>query len=98
MAAIQRTGGSIANCRANDVKLAVDDALMLAECMGSEATVAYMTQKPDALDLAERALAICRGVKHVPQAKQRSVKTTVRLRQEQRFEPLPNDICKTDQP
>ena len=46
----------------------VDDALMLAECMGSEATVAYMTQKPDALDLAERALAICRGVKHVPQA------------------------------
>ena len=46
----------------------VDDALMLAECMGSEATVAYMTQKPDALQLAERALAICRGMKHVPQA------------------------------
>ena len=46
----------------------VDDALMLAECMGSEATVAYMTQKPDALELAERALAICRGMRHVPQA------------------------------
>jgi tetratricopeptide (TPR) repeat protein len=46
----------------------VDDALMLAECMGSEATVASMTQKPEARDLAERAVAICRGLKHVPHA------------------------------
>ena len=46
----------------------VDDALMLAECMGSEATVACMTQKPEALDLAERALAVCRGMKPVPDA------------------------------
>lgn len=44
----------------------VDDTLMLAECIGSEATVAYMTQKPEALGLAERALAVCRGLKHVP--------------------------------
>jgi len=44
----------------------VDDTLMLAECIGSEATVAYMTQKPEALDLAARALAVCRGLKHVP--------------------------------
>jgi tetratricopeptide (TPR) repeat protein len=46
----------------------VDDALMLAECMGSEATVAYMTQQPDALDLAQRALAACRKLKHIPAA------------------------------
>ncbi len=46
----------------------VDDVLMLAECMGSEATVAYMTQRPEALDLARRALALCRGMKPVPQA------------------------------
>jgi tetratricopeptide (TPR) repeat protein len=46
----------------------IDDTLMLAECVGSEATVAYMTQQPDALELAQRALALCRGMKHVPQA------------------------------
>ena len=42
----------------------INDALMLAECIGSEATVACMTQKPEALDLAVRALAVCRGMKH----------------------------------
>jgi HTH-type transcriptional regulator, quorum sensing regulator NprR len=46
----------------------VDDALMLAECMGLQATVAHLTQKPDALELAERALAICRGLQHSPPA------------------------------
>jgi tetratricopeptide (TPR) repeat protein len=46
----------------------VDDALMLAECMGSEATVAAITQQPEARELAEGALAICRGMKHVPDA------------------------------
>ena len=46
----------------------VDDRLMLAECMGSEATVASINQKPEALDLAVRALAVCRGLKHVPSA------------------------------
>jgi tetratricopeptide (TPR) repeat protein len=46
----------------------VDDVLMLAECMGSEATVACIAQKPEALDLAERALVICRGLKPVPEA------------------------------
>jgi tetratricopeptide (TPR) repeat protein len=46
----------------------VDDALMLAECMGSEASLAYMTQKPGATDLAERALAIVRGMAEVPRA------------------------------
>ena len=45
----------------------VDDTLMLAECMGSEAHVACMTQQPDAQQLAERALAVCRSLKPVPE-------------------------------
>src|SRR5665213_3007309 len=36
--------------------------------MGSEARVASMTQNPDALHLAEQALVVCRGMKHVPAA------------------------------
>lgn len=44
----------------------VDDGLMLAECLGSEASVAYMTQRPDAQKLAERALAVLRALKQVP--------------------------------
>ncbi len=46
---------------------AVDDKLMLAECLGSEATAAYQTQQTDARALAERALAICRSLNPVPQ-------------------------------
>ena len=46
----------------------VDDALMLAECLGLEASIAYMTQKPDAIELAEKALAVCRGMQSVPHA------------------------------
>ena len=46
----------------------VADTLMLAECMGSEATVACMAQKPEALDLAQRALVICRSMKPVPES------------------------------
>ncbi|TME57600.1 MAG: tetratricopeptide repeat protein [Chloroflexi bacterium] len=42
------------------------DILMLAECTGSQATLAYMTQKPEALELAERALALCRSLNPVP--------------------------------
>jgi tetratricopeptide (TPR) repeat protein len=44
----------------------VDDALMLAECMGYEAHIACLTQQPDAQQLAERALAACRRVNPVP--------------------------------
>ncbi len=47
---------------------AVDDPVMLAECLGFEANVAYMTQKPGAQQLAERALAICRRQQPVPQS------------------------------
>jgi tetratricopeptide (TPR) repeat protein len=46
----------------------VDDILMLAECMGAEANLAYMTQQPEALDLAKRALGACRSLKPVPAA------------------------------
>jgi len=44
----------------------VDDTLMLAECMGYEAHIACITQQPEAKDIAERALAICRGINPVP--------------------------------
>jgi transcriptional regulator with XRE-family HTH domain len=44
----------------------VDDRLMLAECMGYEAHIAGMTQQPEALALAEQALALCRSIKPVP--------------------------------
>jgi len=46
----------------------VDDTLMLAECIGAEATVAHLSQKPEARDLAEKALAICRSLKQPPAA------------------------------
>jgi tetratricopeptide (TPR) repeat protein len=45
---------------------AVDDQLMLAECLGSEASLAYLTQRPEAQNLIEQALAICRGFDPVP--------------------------------
>jgi tetratricopeptide (TPR) repeat protein len=55
----------------------VDDALMLAECMGSEARIASMTQRPDALELAERALVVCRALKHVPAATEARLLSTL---------------------
>ena len=45
----------------------VGDVLMLAECMGSQASLAYMTQQPGAVAIAERALALCRSLSPVPQ-------------------------------
>src|SRR5258708_38384841 len=42
------------------------DLLMTAECLGSEASAAYMMQDPGALALAEGALATCRSVNPVP--------------------------------
>ncbi len=42
------------------------DMLMTAECLGSEASAAYMMQDPGALALAEGALATCRSLKPVP--------------------------------
>jgi tetratricopeptide (TPR) repeat protein/DNA-binding XRE family transcriptional regulator len=42
------------------------DLLMVAECLGSEASAAYLMQDPGALTLAEGALATCRSLKPVP--------------------------------
>jgi tetratricopeptide (TPR) repeat protein/DNA-binding XRE family transcriptional regulator len=42
------------------------DLLMTAECLGSEASAAYLMQDPSALALAEGALATCRSLKPVP--------------------------------
>jgi tetratricopeptide (TPR) repeat protein/DNA-binding XRE family transcriptional regulator len=42
------------------------DMLMTAECLGSEASAAYMIQDPAALALAEGALATCRSLNPVP--------------------------------
>ena len=47
---------------------AIDDQLMLAECLGSEASLAYLTQQPGALELVERSLTIVRRFKPVPEA------------------------------
>jgi tetratricopeptide (TPR) repeat protein/DNA-binding XRE family transcriptional regulator len=42
------------------------DMLMTSECLGSEASAAYMMQDPGALALAEGALATCRSLNPVP--------------------------------
>lgn len=45
---------------------AVDDRLMLAECLGSEASMAYLTQRPGAVELAKQAISLCRSINPVP--------------------------------
>ncbi len=45
---------------------AVSDGVMLAECLGAEASLAYLNQRPEALALAEKALAVCRALEPVP--------------------------------
>jgi tetratricopeptide (TPR) repeat protein len=45
---------------------AINDGVMLAECMGAEASLAYLNQRPEALELAEKALAVCRSLRPVP--------------------------------
>jgi len=45
---------------------AVNDRVMLAECIGAQATLANMTESKDAVALAEQALAVCRRLKPVP--------------------------------
>jgi tetratricopeptide (TPR) repeat protein/DNA-binding XRE family transcriptional regulator len=42
------------------------DLLMVAECLGTEASAAYLMQDPGAMALAEGALATCRSLKPVP--------------------------------
>jgi tetratricopeptide (TPR) repeat protein len=60
----EEAAGLLAEARAHFE--AVNDDLMLAECLGSEASLASLTQRPDALALAEQALVICRKLKPVP--------------------------------
>jgi tetratricopeptide (TPR) repeat protein/DNA-binding XRE family transcriptional regulator len=43
------------------------DSLMTAECLGHEASAAYLLQDPAALGLAERALELCRTLRPVPE-------------------------------
>lgn len=45
---------------------AINDGVMLAESLGALAGLANLTQRPDALALAENALAVCRGLNPVP--------------------------------
>jgi tetratricopeptide (TPR) repeat protein len=45
---------------------AVNDGLMLAECIGAQASLASAMQSTDALALAEKALSVCRMLKPVP--------------------------------
>ena len=45
---------------------AVNDGVMLAECIGAQASLANMTQSSDAVALAESALRVCRALKTVP--------------------------------
>ena len=45
---------------------AINDGVMLAECLGAQATLAYMTRRPDSLQLAEKALEVCRSLDPVP--------------------------------
>jgi tetratricopeptide (TPR) repeat protein len=44
------------------------DLLMVAECLGTEASAAYLQQDPRALALAEEGLATARSIKPVPSA------------------------------
>jgi tetratricopeptide (TPR) repeat protein len=45
---------------------AADDKLMLAECLGAEASLVNLTQHPGGVDLAQRALALLRTLNPVP--------------------------------
>ncbi len=45
---------------------AINDGVMLAECLGAEASLAYLNRRPEALALAEKALAVCRALDPVP--------------------------------
>lgn len=46
---------------------AVNDGAMLAECLGVQAALANLTEPKEAVALAEKALAICRGLDPVPE-------------------------------
>lgn len=64
MAKPEEAGSLLAEARAHFE--AINDGAMLAECLGAEASVAYLNQRPDALSKAEKALSVCRSLKPVP--------------------------------
>ena len=64
MGQTERAEGLLAQARAHFE--AINDGVMLAECLGAEASLAYLNQKPEALALAEKALAVCRALDPVP--------------------------------
>jgi tetratricopeptide (TPR) repeat protein len=45
---------------------AINDGVMLAECLGAEAVLAAASRQRDAVELAERALQVCRSLSPVP--------------------------------
>src|SRR6202163_1212746 len=45
---------------------AINDGVMLAECLGAEASLAYLNQQPEALALPEKALRVRRALDPVP--------------------------------
>ena len=49
---------------------AVSDGVMLAECIGAQAAIATLSEPKEALELAEKALTICRGLKPAPEPTQ----------------------------
>jgi tetratricopeptide (TPR) repeat protein len=60
----ERAAALLAEARAHFE--ALNDGLMLAECIGAQASLANTSQSSDALALAEKALAVCRSLKPVP--------------------------------
>ena len=60
----ERASALLADARAHFE--AVDDGVMLAECIGAQAALASSMQSKDALALARKALEVCRALKPVP--------------------------------
>lgn len=63
-AQIERASALLTDARAHFE--AVNDGVMLAECIGAQAALATTQQSKEALTLAERALSVCRALKPVP--------------------------------
>jgi tetratricopeptide (TPR) repeat protein/DNA-binding XRE family transcriptional regulator len=64
MGQTEQAEGLLAQARAHFE--AINDGVMLAECLGAEASLAYLNQRPEALAIAEHALAVCRALDPVP--------------------------------
>jgi tetratricopeptide (TPR) repeat protein len=56
---------------------AVNDAKMIVECMAAEARVACFEQRPDALELAKKALVACRSLREDPDGLELTILSSV---------------------